>query len=400
MTWSGVNHPYLRIALIVPILAGVVVATSITAQPAVIIYPGDNIQDKVNINPPGTVFIIKAGIHRRQTVWPHDNMTFIGETGAVLDGENVTATAFGRDSEVGDFVTLRNLRITRYAPAQFNGAVLGTGSTGWIVEGNEIDNNGDASVQAYGISVGSQWILRNNRIHHNGWAGITGYQCSNTRIEGNDVYANPATEFTDPVGDAANIKLYECDGFVVRGNWIHDGPEEGIWLDTNGLHATVTNTIENNWVADHGDKGIWYENSLSGVIRGNYVKNAGYRKTYSEGWMTGGGIQVTNSPDVTVADNVIVNSHNGIVGAHASGYTPGRDLVNLLIKNNTVDMFKGQSGIVADAGDPFSLAWNNRFATNRYVIVGNATPFRWDGKHMTRSEWQTAGNDADGSFAE
>jgi hypothetical protein len=40
------------------------------ARSQVEIAPGDSIQAAVNANPEGTVFIIKAGIHRLQTIIP------------------------------------------------------------------------------------------------------------------------------------------------------------------------------------------------------------------------------------------------------------------------------------------------------------------------------------------
>ena len=56
---------------------------------AIEIYPGENIQSYVDNNPEGTAFIIKAGIHRMQEIWPIDGNTFWGEAGAVLNGSRV-----------------------------------------------------------------------------------------------------------------------------------------------------------------------------------------------------------------------------------------------------------------------------------------------------------------------
>jgi hypothetical protein len=402
MIWSVFDlvSRHARIALLAALLAGVIIAPSVTASTVVYIYPGTSIQSAVEANATGTVFVIKAGTHHQQSVYPKDGMTFIGENGAVLDGDLIAERAFG--DQYGGFpvnnVTIRNLRITRYAPQAYGSVIDGHAGSGWLVEANEIDNNsrgtGNATVRTYGIGVGSNWTVRHNRVHANGWAGITGYSCHDTIIEGNDVYSNPITVVTDPAfdGDAANIKLYQCDGMTVISNFIHDGLEEGIWLDTGGVTtAHPKNIVENNWISDQGDKGIWYENTLSGDIHANHVKNAGYRQTDPAGWMTGGGIQVTNSPNVTVKDNVIVNSHNGFVGQKASGYT--QDLLNLLVQNNTITMLTGATGIVAETGDPFTSG-NNRFVGNHYILYGNSsTPFRWQGNDFSIAAWQTAGND-------
>jgi len=46
----------------------------------------ESIQSLVDRNPRGTTFLIKAGIHRLQSVVPKDGDSFLGETGAVLNG--------------------------------------------------------------------------------------------------------------------------------------------------------------------------------------------------------------------------------------------------------------------------------------------------------------------------
>ena len=53
------------------------------------IFPGENIQEIVDNNPEGTAFIIKAGVHRMQEIWPKDGNTFWGETGAILNGSRL-----------------------------------------------------------------------------------------------------------------------------------------------------------------------------------------------------------------------------------------------------------------------------------------------------------------------
>lgn len=50
------------------------------------IFPGDNIQAKVDANPAGTNFVIRSGIHRQQRVQPKNSQVFLGEPGAVLTG--------------------------------------------------------------------------------------------------------------------------------------------------------------------------------------------------------------------------------------------------------------------------------------------------------------------------
>ena len=57
--------------------------------------PGAKFQDSVNKYPTGTIFTLKAGIFRLQSVTPKSGMSFIGEAGAVLSGARLL-TSFTR----------------------------------------------------------------------------------------------------------------------------------------------------------------------------------------------------------------------------------------------------------------------------------------------------------------
>src|SRR5688572_20634168 len=344
------------------------------------IFPGDNIQDAVNRSPSGTIFLIKAGVHRGQAFRPKRDTSFIGEPGAVLDGE----TAIGRailGQAVND-VTIRGLRITRYAPPTTTGALDAIDTTGWVVEHNEIDNNVNGLARSYGIRLGSRMIVRGNKIHHNGYVGIDGYRSFDTLIEGNEIYLNPPAVREDSISEASNLKCFGCGRLIIRNNYFHDAPFRGIWIDT----CAPDITIEGNRVVNHGKAGIWYEVSYRGVIRNNYVENAGYLQTQLSGWLRGGGIEVSNSPDVTVTGNTVVNSLNGIIGLQAASYVDGpygkNELRNLLVRSNTIVMPEGQSGIAQNIGNnAVFLSWNNRFEGNHYQLLGNATPFYWMGQN-------------------
>ena len=91
-------------------------ATAQTIDPLwVQIYPGTSIQSRVNQFPGATTFYLRAGVHRRQTVVPKSSNRFIGEAGAVLDGENVTALAFSTITARSSGVTIKGLTIRNYA---------------------------------------------------------------------------------------------------------------------------------------------------------------------------------------------------------------------------------------------------------------------------------------------
>jgi len=56
------------------------------------IFPGEDIQARVNAAPVGTTFLLKAGVHRMQAIVPRDGDTFMGEAGTVLSGARLLAT--------------------------------------------------------------------------------------------------------------------------------------------------------------------------------------------------------------------------------------------------------------------------------------------------------------------
>ena len=65
-------------------------------MPKVVIHPGDDIQAAVDRSPEGTTFLLKAGVHRHQSVIPKNGNTFVGESGAILCGARVL-TSFVRE---------------------------------------------------------------------------------------------------------------------------------------------------------------------------------------------------------------------------------------------------------------------------------------------------------------
>lgn len=381
--------------LFVAVALGAVAVTAggaVSAQGIVVIQPGESIQAAVNQYPEGTIFVLRAGVHRRQSVRPRNNMMFTGAPGAILDGENATPRAFIGEGTTG--VTIRGLRITRYVPPAITAAVDAIDSRGWLVENNEIDHNVNGLERAYGLRLGNSMVVRNNRIHNNGYVGISGYKAFDTLIEGNDVYANPPAVREDSIGEAANMKCYGCGRIIVRNNSFHDSPFRGIWFDK----CAPDITIEGNRIVNHGQPGIWYERSYKGVIRNNYIENAGYNSSYSSGWLRGGGITITNSPDVTITGNTVVNSLNGIIGLQASSYQDGpygkSELRNLLVENNTIVMRRGQSGIAENTGNnAVYVSWNNRFLGNHYQLGSVARPFFWMGLSIDEGQWQAYGQD-------
>ena len=139
------------------------------------VNPGESIQSKVDANPSGTTFVIKAGTHVGQSVVPKSGDSFIGEPGAILDGAGTVICAFCPGSAKPANVRIAQLEIRNYGPASptYNnvygdGAIKGggdeisDGTRGWVVDSNYIHDN-----RNMGIRIGVKMIVRGNRIMHN-----------------------------------------------------------------------------------------------------------------------------------------------------------------------------------------------------------------------------------------
>lgn len=344
---------------------------------------GESIQGAVNAHPAGTVFVLKAGVHRGQSVVPKDGNVFVGESGAVLDGGGV-ASAFGGGARD---VVVRGLVIEGYAPG-FGRAVVGQGGSGWLVEGNEVRNNDGTGIH---IGVVGGYVVRDNYVHHNSQMGVSG-QGVGSVIEGNEIAYNNTGGYswTSATAEAGGTKFVMTSGLVVRNNHVHHNAGPGLWTDGSNRGAR----IEGNLVEDNGGPGIFHEISYAAVITNNRV----YRNQYV-------GIWVSASSDTEVSYNdVRDNTHGGI----AANQDPRGDFTvrNLWVHHNTVRLvapshsYWGWSGIQQQIGNQsIFTSWNNRFDYNTYIVpAGLDRPFNWMDQRLTFTQWQAYGQDTHSSF--
>src|SRR5258708_23936591 len=74
------------------LLALVITLWCVKSARAVDILPGTSIQSVVNANPAGTTYLLKAGIHRMQSITPKTGDTFVGESGTILNGSRLLSS--------------------------------------------------------------------------------------------------------------------------------------------------------------------------------------------------------------------------------------------------------------------------------------------------------------------
>jgi parallel beta-helix repeat protein len=354
----------------------------------VVIQPGQSIQAAVNANPSGTTFWLKAGTWHQQSVVPKDGMTFAGEAGAILDGDNTTVKAF---SGTASRVTIRNLVVQNYNTPLQAGAIQGdwTASLHWLVEYCEIRTN-----HAAGLYATDSMIARNNYIHHNGQIGILG-KGNGALFTGNEVSYNN-TGGNDPDWEAGGMKFLYSTGLRFADNYVHDNYGPGIWFDgyNNG------NLIEGNRVVHNQDAGIFYEISYNAVIRNNTVTSNG-----GNGSIARAGILVSASSGVEVYGNTLSDNSNGVIGLQANRgtapaqYDAGPLLVqNLYVHDNQISMNRGLTGLVDQVGDGGIFTRNNRFEHNTYSVSLLSRPFSGPGGSLTPAQWQAAGFDLTSIF--
>ena len=368
--------------------SGVGPSSSLNPTTGVVIEPGQSIQAAVNANPAGTSFWLKAGTWHQQSVVPKDGMTFAGEAGAILDGDNTTVKAF---SGTASRVTIRNLVVQNYNTPLQAGAIQGdwTASLHWLVEYCEIRTN-----HAAGLYATDSMIARNNYIHHNGQIGILG-KGNGALFTGNEVSYNN-TGGNDPDWEAGGMKFLYSTGLRFADNYVHDNYGPGIWFDgyNNG------NLIEGNRVVHNQDAGIFYEISYNAVIRNNTVTGNG-----GNGSIARAGILVSASSGVEVYGNTLSDNSNGVIGLQANRgtapaqYDAGPLVVqNLYVHDNLISMNRGLTGLVDQVGDGGIFTRNNRFDHNTYSVSLLSRPFTGQGGSLTTAQWQAAGFDLTSIF--
>jgi parallel beta-helix repeat protein len=354
-----------------------------------VVSPGQSIQEVVDRLPEGSSILIATGIHVGQQVQPKSGMTFVGEEGAVLDGEGSTKYAFLRwPDDPSHEVTIRSLEIRNYIPeAPAHGAIHSPAGEGWVVEDNEVHHNGGA-----GINVADGSVVRANYIHHNERIGLKA-RGDGVLIEDNEISFNNYNDANDPTFEAGGIKFGQSVGVVVRDNRIYDNHGYGIWADIGAMRTIYEgNVIERNlW------GGIHHEISYDAVIRDNTIRDNGHAD--SRGELRGAGIQI-KGPNVQVFDNVLEANQSGIVlieNARGDGEHGPYDVANVAVFDNTI-INSGQSGGVRFQG-PETLFETSLFERNEYLYDDlDSSLWLWEGMAMNWDEWRSAGNDLSGTL--
>jgi len=354
------------------------------------VYPSDDLSALVNAAAPGTRFILKPGVHLGDRALPKDDQVFIGEDGAILDGDNRAIPAFEGG---GDRVEIRNLEIRNYQPGYYRGAISARNNPNyaeqgrdWIVAGNNIHDNG-----MVGINVGSGMQIRNNKIHGNEQIGISGLgrnasRLANLVIEGNEVYDNSSRTPNFPYSiHEGGVKITYADNLVARDNNIHDNAGVGLYCDIfcDGVVFEDNTIIDNIGRFTGSGGGIFVELSKNAEVRNNIVSNRDATYQYEREF----GIRIGESQNVLVEGNEITLGRGAAIeirSVEARADTPAADIT---IRNNEMTSTARSTEIRSVAGAQTFV--NNRYSSRtpgQFLFVEDRTYNSWN-------EWQALGND-------
>ncbi len=338
------------------------------------IYPGENIDNVANSHPAGTVFMIH-GEHHGQEVSPRDYQVFLGDSGAVMDGDNWAENAISSGARG---VQIIGLEIRDYRPGSNDGAVRGMGSD-WLVEDCNIHGNDTAAVWLQD----GQPVVRGNHIHNNGKIGVVILYSNGGLVEDNEIsYNNLGQDWGNTDGGA---KFWDNDGLVIRNNWSHHNHGPGLWADGGNKDLLY----EGNLVEDNYANGIFHEISYDAIIRNNVLRRNGFGH---DAWMWGGGIMIASSPNVEIYGNTLEGNFNGIAmtrQARGWGEHGEHTLANNYVHNNTVTN-SGKTGIAQDINNNGVYYANNRFESNTY---NGSSGWFWLNSDVSWSEWNGYGHD-------
>jgi parallel beta-helix repeat protein len=285
---------------------------------------GVDIDNIINSDPSGTAttFCVYAGTYTVST-----QATL--KAGDKLKGEpGPPPTSVGPAKQPEPVVMLKGSGSDNLLRADGNGIYIS-----WVdLTGASGTGNGTGAIAAG--SAGSDFLVEYSRIHENDSLGISNM---NGTVRYSEFFKNSIAQSALGFNGSAvkGITEYEADGV-----YVHEEQGNGLWCDVgcknsarNMTDACPTEStgcfwVHNSVVENSGRAGIRYENSSSealfenNVIRGNAINE--HR----------GGIDIRDSQDAEVRNNIL-SANNGIgVRATDSGRSDRVNLERILVKEN------------------------------------------------------------------
>jgi hypothetical protein len=302
-----------------------------------------------------------------------------------------------------DDVTLRSMRVERFASPAQRGAVWVAGA-GWTLDRLEVRQNHALGVY---LSDAPRGRLLHSTVTDNGQLGVGIYRSDRVLVDDVDISRNNTDGFWIADWESGGLKVTYSRATTVRGCTVDDNLGVGLWADISNRAITFAD----NSITRNAADGVRFEISYSGSIVGNVLVENGF------GLGRGGGtslysvaaININTSSDVTVEKNEVRDNANGIglqMRDRGSGTSGRYDLHDVVVRDNEVTLRRGGapgegvSGLVVADGDPrYFDRKGNEFTANRYTLDSRTSArFAWEGTLLDVAGWQAAGQDRDGTF--
>ena len=315
------------------------VTSPVVGSGNVVIHAGESIQQAVDANPPGTSFLIEAGLYRMQSVVPKAGNQFIGQPGAILSGARLL-TQFAREGAYW-VATGQTQENPRYGPTPYGVEVCWDGS-----DGKHPDSRG--------CIYPEDLFLDNRPLKHA--TTLAAVQPGSWYF---DYLADKIYFADDPAGHvveagvtATAFRGDRTNGVVVQGLIIekYAAAAQRAAVDFRNSSSVVIRDNEIRWC--HG-AGAAITTGASGVISGNHIHDNGEL-----------GIGSYGSVDLLVVNNELArNNYAGYNSAWEAGGAKFSRTTGLVVRGNSVHDNVGK-GIWTDTDDIQSLIEQN-------VITGN-----------------------------
>jgi parallel beta-helix repeat protein len=365
--------------VVFPVIAVAIVIASIACGPdvnaiaqTVTLSPGNNIQQAVNNNPPGTTFILRAGVYREQNVTlstNNDGDSFIGDNGALMDGAK---------------------SLTNWTRVTIGGVSYWT-TAGGTPQGSPYCNQPYACCEpGYPECVFPQdlYVDGNEYLHvaslkslvpgANGW--YWDFDGTDGGIQ-NNIYmaaaANPSSHIVE-VGETAHAFQGTASDITIQNLGIQEyaAPLQMGAIDVSGPNWVIQN---NNIQLNHGE-GITFHVGADNIqILGNNVNNNGEMGIASG--VTNGGLIESNYIAYNNADRVFTDFEGG--GTKFVGN-------DITVSHNQVHDNYGV-GLFSDANATYNtydhnITYHNygggiRYEISRYGTITNNTVYGNYGKN-------------------
>jgi Right handed beta helix region len=286
---------------------------------------GDAFQERVDQHPPGTTYVVAAGVHRLQQVVPHSGDRFIGESGAILSGARVL-TDFLQDDGlwVAEGQTQEGMAHGEMEPGRERDAhpedlfidgqrlrhvadrdEVGPGAWFFDYEADRIYLGDDPSGRLVETSV-TEWAIggegvedvtienltfrqyanraQTGAIHGQGTRGWTVGHVDASFNHGTGIRVGPGWDvsscratYNGQMGISGSGEYVEGDPIRVTGCEIAHNKQLGYNWEWEGGATKFANTsgmvFENNWVHGNIGAGPWFDiDNRDAVIRSNLVE--------------------------------------------------------------------------------------------------------------------------------